>query len=361
MIRQGLLIFVVSLLIAGTAHASPRGEVYDVLDKPAAQSNRATRSRLFGLARAGERLVAVGERGRILYSDDQGGSWSQAQVPVSSTLLSAHFPTPELGWATGHDGVVLASRDGGESWTKQLDGYGAVQLGLEYYRKLAGENPDSKEYALLQSEMEFAVEQGADRPFFFVYFEDEQSGFVVGAYGLILATFDGGESWQPILELSENWGFRHLFDYERVGDTYYLTGEVGLVMYQDERKTRVKTVIPFYDGSFYTMIGTKSGELIVAGMRANAFRSADGGRTWQFLELPTGASVVGSTRLSDGRIVLVTQAGQVLLGDDRGLNFRQVLVKNPFPFAGVIEGRPGELVLAGRGGLKTLRLSEMVE
>jgi photosystem II stability/assembly factor-like uncharacterized protein len=357
MIRQGFFLFITSLLLASTVQAAPRGDVYDVLDTPAAQSSRAAQSRLFGLARAGDRLVAVGERGRILYSDDQGDSWTQAQVPVSSTLLSVCFPTPELGWATGHDGVVLSSRDGGESWSKVLDGYEAVELGLDYYHKLVEENPGSEEYTLLLSEMEFAVEQGADRPFFFTYFEDARRGFLVGAYGLMLATFDGGESWQPILELSENWGFRHLFDYERVGDTYYLTGEMGLVMYQEERKTRVKTVIPFYDGSFYTMISTENGELIVAGMRANAFRSVDGGLTWQFLELPTESSVVGSTRLADGRVVLVTQAGQVLLGDDSGLNFRLVPVEKPFTFAGVIEGRPGELVLVGRGGLKTVVLN----
>ena len=357
MMRQGLLFLFAGLLVAATAVAAPRGQVYDVLRTPAAMSNRATESRLFGLARAGERVVAVGERGRILYSDDQGDSWTQAEVPVSSTLLSVYFPTPQLGWAAGHDGVVLASRDGGETWTKELDGYEAVQIGLEYYRKLAEEHPDSEDYALLLGEMEFAAEQGADRPFFFTYFLNEQHGFVVGAYGMSLATFDGGESWQPVMELSQDYAFRHLFDYERVGDTYYLTGEAGMVMYQEERKVLVKTIIPFYDGSFYTMISTAIGELIVAGMRGNAFRSADGGLTWQLLELPTEASVVGSTRLADGRIVLVTQAGQVLVGNTAGTDFTVVPVESPFPFADVIEGRPGELVLAGRGGLKTLALN----
>ena len=355
--RQGLLLFLASLLLAGTAIAAPRGEVYDVLNTPAAQSNRATTSRLYGVARAGERLVAVGERGRILYSDDQGGNWTQAQVPVSSMLLSVQFTTVELGWASGHDGVVLSSRDGGETWQKSLDGYEAVQIGLEYYRQRVDDDPDSKEFALLLGEMEFAAEQGADRPFFFTYFENEQRGFVVGAYGLMFATFDGGESWRPIMELSENWGFAHLFDYERVEDTIYLTGEMGLVMYQDERKTKVKTVIPFYDGSFYTMISTAGGELIVAGMRGNAFRSEDGGLTWQFLELPIEASVVGSTRLADGRIVLVSQAGQVLVGNESGTKFRTVQVGTPYPFSGVIEGRPGEVILVGRGGVQTLALN----
>jgi photosystem II stability/assembly factor-like uncharacterized protein len=357
MIRQGLLLLLGGLFAVGFAQASPPGEVYDVLRTPAAQSNRATESRLYGVGRAGERLVAVGERGRILYSDDQGDSWTQAEVPVSSTLLSVHFPTPELGWVSGHDGVILSTRDGGETWSKSLDGYEAVQIGLDYYSKLADQNPDSEEFALLLGEMEFAVEQGADRPFFFIYFENELRGFTVGAYGLIFSTEDGGESWRPVMEFSENWGFRHLFDYERVGDTLYLTGETGLVMYQDERRTRVKTVIPFYHGSFYTMISTETGELIVAGMRGNAFRSEDGGLTWQLLELPTQASVVGSTRLADGRIVLVSQAGQVLVGNDNGREFSRASVDSPFPFSGVIEGRPGELILVGRGGVRTLALN----
>ena len=54
---------------------------------------------------------------------------------------------------------------------------------------------------------------------------------------------------------------------------------------------------------------------------------------------------------------LKEEYGEVLLGDASGLNFRLVPMENPFPLAGVIEGRPGELVLAGRGGLKTVALN----
>ena len=34
--------------------------------------------------------------------------WS---VPVSSDLVAVAFPTPQQGWAVGHDGVILASAD----------------------------------------------------------------------------------------------------------------------------------------------------------------------------------------------------------------------------------------------------------
>ena len=79
----------------------------DVLDLPAKASALAQRSPLLDLARAGSRLVAVGQRGHILYSDDEGGRWQQARVPVSSDLNAVTFPTPEQGWAVGGDGVVL--------------------------------------------------------------------------------------------------------------------------------------------------------------------------------------------------------------------------------------------------------------
>ena len=356
MIKRWSILVLGSLLALDLAVASPPGEIYDVLQLPAVRSERATSARLFGLDKAGERLVVVGQRGFILYSDDWGDSWQQADVPVRSTLLSVNFATPLLGWAAGHDGVVLHTEDGGETWRKQLDGYQAVQIGLEYYRKLAQENPDNEAYALLVGEMEFAQEQGADRPFLFVYFVDEQFGIAAGAYGLLFRTLDGGASWHPRMEIADNYGFRHMFDYEMVGDTYYSTGEMGMVLSQSERETTVKTVIPFYDGSFYTMISTESGGLIVAGLRANAFRSTDEGKTWQFLELPTTASVFGSARLQDGRVVLVTQAGEILLGNVEGTSFINVPVDKPFPFSGVIEGRPGELILVGRAGIKKLAL-----
>lgn len=92
----------------------------DVLDLPAKASALAQRSPLLDLARAGSRLVAVGQRGHILYSDDEGGRWQQARVPVSSDLNAVTFPTPEQGWAVGGMGwcctVGMAVPAGKNSW-----------------------------------------------------------------------------------------------------------------------------------------------------------------------------------------------------------------------------------------------------
>jgi photosystem II stability/assembly factor-like uncharacterized protein len=128
---------------------------YDVLELPAVPSELASTSLIFTVRKFGDRYFAVGHRGHILYSDDGGDSWSQAEVPVRSTLLDIHFPTPESGWAVGHEGVILHSADGGKTWAKQYDGLRYGEEGLAFYQNLVEENPDNELYPYFVEEMEF--------------------------------------------------------------------------------------------------------------------------------------------------------------------------------------------------------------
>ena len=109
----------------------------DVLDLPARVSALAINSPLSGMARAGERVIAVGQRGHILFSDDAGKHWQQAAVPVSADLTAVNFPTTTQGWAVGNDGVVLHSSDAGATWQKQLDGRQIGALLVKHYTALA--------------------------------------------------------------------------------------------------------------------------------------------------------------------------------------------------------------------------------
>ena len=359
LIKRLVLLATLLLLTHSTAWGAARGEIYDSLDLPAVLSDRATQARLFGITRAGDRLVALGQRGFILYSDDWGGSWQQASVPVRSTLLSAYFVNAQTGWASGHDGVVLHSGDGGETWTKQLDGYEAVDIGIEYYRSMLANEPDNEVYQAMLDEMLFAFEQGADRPFFCIRFENEQSGLVLGAYSMSMRTHDGGTTWEPALLNHTDFAFRHLFDYEVTPDKRYIVGEMGLVWIQDQPLGSMRLANFPYDGSIYTIVSNSAGVLIVAGLRGNAFRSADQGETWTAVNLPTSASVVDSIRLGDGRIVLATQAGELLLSNDDGQSFDTLATYHLFPVSAIEEGRPGEVVVVGLGGVRVMKLNGM--
>jgi photosystem II stability/assembly factor-like uncharacterized protein len=112
----------------------------------------------------------VGEFGTILATADGGRTWSQQQSPVESTLFGVWFASPERGWAVGIDSVILRTDNGGITW-RQMQ---APIAQRSYY--------------------DIAVAG--------------QHGWIAGSSGTVLKTRDGGETWQvePLpIELAVNW------------------------------------------------------------------------------------------------------------------------------------------------------------
>ena len=70
-------------------------------------------------ARLGNRIVAVADRGYIIFSEDNGDTWSRAKSPPAALLTSVFFIDAKIGWAVGHDLTVLQTSDGGDNWVKQ--------------------------------------------------------------------------------------------------------------------------------------------------------------------------------------------------------------------------------------------------
>jgi photosystem II stability/assembly factor-like uncharacterized protein len=340
--------------------AVEKGQVYDVLDLPAMPSPLAAKTWLHAVTRAGDRIIAVGQRGHIVYSDDGGDSWTQAEVPVRSMLTCVDFPTPDRGWAAGHDGVILHSTDGGQSWTKQLDGYEFNQLALDHYRMLATENPENELYTILMEEAEFSFEQGADRPWLVIHYNEFGEGYAAGAYGLVAVTYDDGDTWIPVIEAVENHdGFNHIYGFERLPNgKHIVVGERGSVWNQPDSRAPFELISPFYTGSFYTAISSRDGAIIVSGMRGTTFRSTDEGSTWQRVQLPVSESIISSERLMDGRIVLVSSAGSILLSADDGMTFRKLDAGPGGPLTDVIEVEPGVILVTGRRGVSKVDLNQ---
>lgn len=74
----------------------------------AAPVAHAAQAMLLGAAWAQKRVVAVGDHGIVLLSDDHGRSYRQARaVPVSSSLTGVSFADARHGWAVGHWGRLL--------------------------------------------------------------------------------------------------------------------------------------------------------------------------------------------------------------------------------------------------------------
>ena len=130
--------YTVAGLLAFAAASGHAAGFKDPLDTPALINPAlAAASRMTAVTSAGANLVAVGPRGHILVSNDQGKTWKQSPSPVSADLVAVRFVTPQKGWAVGHDGVVLHSADGGATWAKQFDGRRALEVIKTHYQQRA--------------------------------------------------------------------------------------------------------------------------------------------------------------------------------------------------------------------------------
>ena len=352
--------WVAAFLLAATACAVQAGgqsvAALDLLAQPAQVAPQAAQSVMLAVARAGDRLVAVGDRGIAVFCDDNGAHWRQAKVPVSVTLTALSFVSPREGWAVGHGGVVLHTQDGGEQWTLQLEGKRAAQIALA--AAVAAESAGQPEAAKRKQDAERLVTDGPDKPLFDVRFADAQNGLVVGAYGLAFATRDGGRSWESRMGAIDNPRAMHLYSIAARGDEWFIVGEQGTVLRSGDGGQRFARLATPYQGTFFGALTGPAGELVVFGLRGNAFWSADSGKTWQRVSTDGPATLTAGARLADGALVLTDEAGRVLVSRDAGKHFEALAVPGASPLAGVAQASDGRLVLSGVRGLASIALGK---
>lgn len=352
----------------------------DALVEPAMLSPLAQHSLLMDVDKVGSRLIAVGERGHILISEDNATSWKQMQVPVRVTLTASFFIDEKQGWAVGHDGVVLHTSDGGIHWHKQLDGEQANQLMFRHAQSLltkietkiktvnqtaSQENIDELEMQLenltiAAEDAESFVVEGASRPFLDVWFSNDKEGFIVGAYGLFLHTTDSGDSWQPWTEHIDNPDIFHLNSIQPINDSLYIAAEAGALFRSDDNGESWVSLDSPYDGTFFGLIGAGRGDndhaIVAYGLRGNAFISYDQGNKWQTINTEIDASFFGATRLSNGSVALVGDGGFTLQINPKGQVSHLKQTINKLPLSAVITNSDTDLLTVGLSGLQSIQL-----
>lgn len=344
-----------ALLIAACLGALPAlaqpGRVGPMLDRPAVVTRFADKSVLLDVTAAGARLIAVGERGIIILSDDGGRSWRQAKVPVSVTLTAVSFPTDKQGWVIGHSGVVLHSADGGNTWSKQLDGVQAAALALRAAQaKTAQPGSDSLLAKRMLDDADRLIKDGSDKPFFDLYFENDKRGFIVGAYNLAFKTEDGGATWQSWSDRIDNARGLHIYSIKGKGSTIYLAGEQGLFLRSSDAGNSFVPLATPYKGSTFTMSMLPSATVVIAGLRGNAYRSSDRGASWQKIESGSTVSFSASAVTRNGALLLANQAGKLFISGDQGLSLQPVKDAALPPVSALLSFANGEILTVGHDG-----------
>lgn len=282
---------------------------------------RASQSLLLDVVQTAAGYFVVGERGHILVSED-GQDWKQAPVPTRSTLTSITSADGVL-WAGGHDGVIVHSTDGGQTWARRR-----TQVWTpDYADPLDGV------------------------PVMDVLMVDGMTGFAVGAYAMFLETTDGGVSWSPrgIINYDEpepeaepapeaaaeqapaadDWTFDasdleleaesdpHLYAMARTDEGHLvIAGERGAFFRStDGGQSWERDRLP-YEGSMFGILSFGGQHLLVHGLRGNVLESHDLGRSWTTVETGVNTSLMGGHALADGGAILVGANGVVLTRPD---------------------------------------------
>ncbi len=272
---------------------------------------RATHGLMLSVARAGRRLVAVGDRGTILLSDDQGASWKTVPSGTPELLTSILFASPNEGWAVGQDSTILHSVDAGLHWSVQM------------------------------------TAAASDQALFSVADLGANHLVATGAYALVLETTDGAK-WNPVKlpNLDEDY---HLNCVMGDGPDVVVTGEAGHAFVRHEDKWIPKPVP--YDGSQFGCLKRADGAIYSFGLRGSLFVATYAEPAWHRIDTGEQRSIFGGTILSSGFIALVGGNGLMMLLDPQTNQLRHLPAITGATLSGVVETPDGRLVVVGEDGV----------
>ena len=334
--------------------------------REALASEIASKRLLLDVDKAGNRLVAVGAFGHVLLSDDQGKNWRQADhVPISQTLTAVHFPSKNIGYAVGHDNVILKTENGGQNWT-------LVHIDPDITNSVNRARSFSDEPSTCGGKQE---RDNCLIPMLAVHFLDDDRGIVLGAFGQALFTNDGGKSWEwkpfpPALVKNE---FEDPADpnddYEPFeanlngiiqtsNGNLYVAAEYGAIYRSTDGGRTFRAMTTGYNGSFWGMIPLGN-SVLAYGMRGNVWRSDNDGRSWRRLDTGKAQqSFQDGLRFSNGAIILTGLNGVIAVSRDNGKSFRAFTRSERRGYAALAEGANDNIILFGKSGIQQIRLDQ---
>ncbi|HZW10183.1 MAG TPA: YCF48-related protein, partial [Phycisphaerales bacterium] len=312
-------------------------------------------------------LAAAGLSWALDAGSARGQQWErQSPTPADDHLYNVHFTDAESGWAVGHDGIVLRTADGGDTW---------------------------------QQHPSFPRHWYLDNPVRHLQFVDAQHGFAGGDN--VYRTADGGQTWQDMgyhgtagrMEfisaqigfISGNSGLRRTADggqtFETIGeraDVAFVDATTGVYVLQSGvfRSTDAGETWGRISSTALSLAAYLSADVLIGVHNDHTlpgdhmfFRSADGGATWE--EVFSDNTYAGSRYVTDveridaDSVAAVDVNGGIWVSDDAGLTWAKTQeqigeffsatveawgLHFPTPSVGYAAGGPGVILKTMDGG-----------
>jgi photosystem II stability/assembly factor-like uncharacterized protein len=266
--------------------------------------------------------AAVGKFGLIFLTTDSGKTWQRRPSGTVKALSAVSFADPQHGFIAGSGGTLLATSDGGQTWRSQASGIKDQLLGV---------------YALTPTRV-----------------------FAVGAFGTLLSTSDGGQSWlkhelnwNTLIEkivkdsgyVEPNLNAVHFIS----SDLGWVVGEFGLVMHT---KDGGKTWVPQRYGSdlpqLYGLQFRDQQRGWAVGQAGNLIQTNNGGQRWSSVELETKRDLYDASL--DGDHGVIVGDGVVLVSRDGGSVWSPMTMKREEQRLSGVILKNNDAIAVGRGG-----------
>jgi photosystem II stability/assembly factor-like uncharacterized protein len=270
---------------------------------PVPVSLREVRQSLFGACFATERRAwMVGELGRIFRTSDGGRTWERQDAGTKRPFMTVSCVDEQTAWIAGKEGIVFGTTDGGETWTPASTGsdrhvfslqfatrergHGVGDFGMMIHTEDAGRSWTAMQVPphiqLPESALDMGVEPG-DVNLYAVSWADADHVWVVGEFGTIMASDDGGRTWRQQHGLVESSLFGVRFVDARRG---WAVGIDSVILRtEDGGTTWTSQPSPLAQRSFYDVAVSGARGWIVGG-EGTLLKTSDAGGSWTVEALP---------------------------------------------------------------------------
>jgi len=244
-------------------------------------------------------FLMLGYRSSIARSEDGGKSWKRLTPPTKRNLTRLGFVDGKTGWGVGHEGIIFKTENAGESWTEQKSGaknalfdlaitgpqsvWAIGDLSSVMHTTDGGNSWTLQKLEIpmigVREDMTLAI---SDPIFYGVSCVDDNTCFVIGEFGQIRMTTDGGKTWGS-------------------GHGSLLSAKA---IYRDVMSMPTFLCVRARDAQHAVAVGTYG-----------AIVSTSDGVTWTWNESPVSAPLYDIRALPDGDYLIVGASGVVLRGN----------------------------------------------
>ncbi len=262
---------------------------------------------------------AIGERGIVLKTENEGQSWTELNPFTTKFLNSVFFINENTGYTAGDSGAIYKTTNSGMNWISQTN-YIKYNINSVYFINnvegvAAGGNPENGRSFIYRTDdggqswyevydsLSLGVLNSVD-------FMNEWEGIAAGNNGNVLYTFNRGESWIAGNITSENLNSIDFLD----GQNALITGSNGLVYKTTNGGTSWITIVTGFYLDLNSVRFFYNQFAIAAGDRGTILVTNNGGFNWTAEQKITNNKLHSVYALND-KLIAFGEYGTIICSD----------------------------------------------